>query len=199
MLPHGPLALAGQRIGLLGGSFNPPHAGHLHITRWALRSFALDQVWWLVTPGNPLKAEAPASLPRRMAAARALARDPRVRVTDLEVRLGTRFTAETLARLKGYYPGVRFLWLMGADNLTGFHHWDRWQDIMEMVPVGVLGRPGQQVAAGLAPAARRFAAARVEPGAARRLADMPPTAWTLLTGPMVDLSSSEIRARGGWR
>ncbi len=199
MLPHGPLAFAGQRIGLLGGSFNPPHAGHLHITRWALRSFGLDQVWWLVTPGNPLKAEAPASLPRRMAAARALAREPRVRVTDLEVRLGTRFTAETLARLKGYYPGVHFLWLMGADNLTGFHHWDRWQDIMEMVPVGVLGRPGQQVAAGLAPAARRFAAARVEPSAARGLADMQPPAWTLLTGPMVDLSSSEIRARGGWR
>lgn len=199
MLPHGPLAFAGQRIGLLGGSFNPPHAGHLHITRWALRSFGLDQVWWLVTPGNPLKAEAPASLPRRMAAARALAREPRVRVTDVEVRLGTRFTAETLARLKGYYPGVHFLWLMGADNLTGFHHWDRWQDIMEMVPVGVLGRPGQQVAAGLAPAARRFAAARVEPSAARGLADMQPPAWTLLTGPMVDLSSSEIRARGGWR
>lgn len=143
LLPHGPLALAGQRIGLLGGSFNPPHAGHLHITRWALRSFGLDQVWWLVTPGNPLKAEAPASLPRRMTAARALARDPRVRVTDLELRLGTRFTAETLARLKGYYPGVRFLWLMGADNLAGFHHWERWQDIMDMVPVGVLGRPGQ--------------------------------------------------------
>lgn len=199
LLPHGPLALAGQRIGLLGGSFNPPHAGHLHITRWALRSFGLDQVWWLVTPGNPLKAEAPASLPRRMTAARALARDPRVRVTDLELRLGTRFTAETLARLKGYYPGVRFLWLMGADNLAGFHHWERWQDIMDMVPVGVLGRPGQQVAAGLAPAARRFAAARVEPGAARGLADMRPPAWTLLTGPMVDLSSSEIRARGGWR
>lgn len=199
MLPHGPLALAGQRIGLLGGSFNPPHAGHLHITRWALRSFGLDQVWWLVTPGNPLKAEAPASLPRRLAAARALARDPRVRVTDLEVRLGTRFTAETLARLKGYYPGVHFLWLMGADNLAGFHHWDRWEDIMRMVPVGVLGRPGQQVAAGLAPAARRFAAARVEPSAARGLADMTPPAWTLLTGPMVDLSSSEIRARGGWR
>ena len=94
---------------------------------------------------------------------------------------------------------MHFLWLMGADNLTGFHHWDRWQDIMEMVPVGVLGRPGQQVAAGLAPAARRFAAARVEPSAARGLADMQPPAWTLLTGPMVDLSSSEIRARGGWR
>lgn len=199
MLPHGPIAFAGQRIGLLGGSFNPPHAGHLHITRWALRSFGLDQVWWLVTPGNPLKAQAPASLPRRMAAARALAWDPRVRVTDVEVRLGTRFTAETLARLKQHYPGVRFLWLMGADNLISFHRWDRWQDIMEMVPVGVLGRPGQQVAAGLAPAARRFANARAEPGAACRLADMSPPAWTLLSGPMVDLSSSEIRARGGWR
>lgn len=199
MLPTGPVAFPGQRIGLLGGSFDPPHAGHLHISRWALRAFGLQQVWWLVSPGNPLKTDAPADLARRMAAARVLVTDPRVRITDLEARLGTRYTAATLAALRLHYPGVYFVWLMGADNLKGFHHWDRWQQIMEMVPVGVLGRPGQQLRAGLAPAARRFAAARIEPEAAGLLALMRPPAWTLLTGRMLDLSSTEIRSRGGWR
>ena len=199
MLPGGPEASAGQRIGLLGGSFDPPHAGHVHITRWALRAFGLDAVWWLVSPGNPLKADAPADLERRMAAARALVRHPRVRVTDLERRLGTRYTAATLAALRRRYPAVRFVWLMGSDNLAGFHRWDRWEDIFRAVPIGVMARPGQQLKAGLSPAARRFARYRVPQAEARSLAVREPPAWCLLSGPMLDLSSSGLRALGVWQ
>jgi len=191
--------VAGQRIGLLGGSFDPPHAGHVHISKWALKAFGLDRVWWLVSPGNPLKPDQPADLKRRMAAARAIMRHPRVTVTDLEARLGTRYTAATLAALRARWPGVRFVWLMGADNLATFHRWDRWTRIMEMVPVGVLARPGQQLRAGLSPAARRFARWRLPPSEARALPFREPPAWSLVSGRMLDLSSSELRALGKWR
>ncbi len=133
-----PIARPGMRIGLLGGSFDPPHRGHVHITREAMKRFGLDRVWWLVSPGNPLKAEGPASLDRRMAAARAVMVHPRVEITDIEARLGTRYTAATLSALLPRYPGVRFVWLMGADNLAGFHRWDRWEWIMRQLPVGVI-------------------------------------------------------------
>ena len=186
-------------IGLLGGSFDPPHAGHLHITRWALRAFRLDRVWWLVSPGNPLKPEAPADLDRRLAAARRLVRHPRIVVTGVEARLGTRLTVETLAALRRRYPGVRFVWLMGADNLVGFHRWDRWDEIMATTPVGVLARPGQQLRAGLSPAARRYARWRLPASQAGALARTQPPVWTLLSGRMLDLSSSELRALGAWR
>ena len=193
-----PVALAGMTVGLLGGSFDPPHGGHIHISRWALRRFRLDRVWWLVSPGNPLKAEGPAALARRMAASRALVTHPRIVVSDLEARIGTRYTADTLDALQRMYPGVRFVWLMGADNLAGFHRWDRWDQIMEMMPVGVLARPGDQLAAGLSPAARRFQTARLSPRRAAALAWRSAPCWTLLTGPQVDMSSTEIRARGDW-
>lgn len=193
-----PRAAAGMRVGLLGGSFDPPHAGHVHITRWALRRFRLDRVWWLVSPGNPLKREGPAPLARRLAAARAVMRHPKVEVTGIEERLGTRYTAATLAALARRYPGVRFVWLMGADNLAGFHRWEDWAGIMGRVPVGVLARPGEQLAAGLSPAARRFARYRVKGRAAPALAGMAPPAWTLLTGPMLAISSTDLRRRGIW-
>jgi nicotinate-nucleotide adenylyltransferase len=169
------------------------------VTRWALKGFGLDRVWWLVSPGNPLKTDAPADLARRLAAARALMRHPRVAVTDLEARLGTRYTAETLAALKARYPGVRFVWLMGSDNLAGFHRWDRWETILGTVPVGVLARPGEQLRAGLSPAARRFARYRLPMAEARALPFRDPPAWCMLTGRMLDLSSSELRALGVWR
>lgn len=194
-----PTARAGLRVGLFGGSFDPPHAGHVHAALWALRAFGLDRVWWLVSPGNPLKADAPADLARRLAAARAIMRHPRVAVTDLEARLGTRYTAETLGALRARYPGVRFVWLMGSDNLAGFHRWDRWETILATTPVGVLARPGTQVAAGLAPAARRFTRCRLPAAAARALPFAAPPAWCLVTGRMVDLSSSGLRAAGLWR
>lgn len=194
-----PLATAGLRVGLFGGSFDPPHAGHVHVTRWALKAFGLDRVWWLVSPGNPLKRDAPADLARRLAAARALMRHPRVEITDLEARFGTRATIDTLEMLKARYPGVRFVWLMGSDNLAGFHRWGRWEEIMASVPVGVLARPGEQLRAGLSPAACRFARARLPMSEARTLPWRDPPAWCLLTGRMLDLSSSELRAMGVWR
>ena len=198
MFHRGPIATPGQRIGLLGGSFDPPHEGHAHITRWALRTFGLDRVWWLVSPGNPLKPEGPAPLARRLAACRRLTRHPRVVVTDIERHLGTRYTADTLWHLSRRYPGVRFVWLMGSDNLAGFHRWERWEWIMAHYPVGVLARPGRQVRAGLSPAARRFARWRLPQHAAKLLPDMPAPCWTLLVGPMSPASSTAIRARGVW-
>ncbi|PTW50892.1 nicotinate-nucleotide adenylyltransferase [Rhodovulum kholense] len=194
-----PTARAGMRIGLLGGSFDPAHEGHAHITRIALKRFRLDRVWWLVSPGNPLKSEGPAPMARRIAAARAVMDHPRVEITDLEARIGTRYTAETLERLMALYPRVRFVWLMGADNLIDFHRWDRWRWILDNVPVGVLARPGQGVAARRSRAAITHARYRLSADRAPCLADRQPPAWCYLNMPMVDLSSSEIRARGDWR
>ncbi|WP_205523951.1 nicotinate-nucleotide adenylyltransferase [Oceanomicrobium pacificus] len=196
---HGfPIAEPGLRVGLLGGSFDPPHSGHVHITRWALRRFDLDQVWWLVSPGNPLKAEGPASLERRMAACHAIIDHPKVVITDLEARIGTRYTAQTLDRIFRHYPGTRFVWLMGADNLVQFHKWDSWDWIMENVPIGVLSRPGEQIRAGLSPAARRYARYRRDARRARGLPFAEAPAWTLLTGRMVQESSTRIRDAGHW-
>lgn len=185
-------------VGLLGGSFDPPHQGHVHITRESLRRFGLDRVWWLVSPGNPLKAAGPQPLARRMAACAAIMDHPRVTITDIEARLGTRHTAATLARLQRMYPGVRFVWLMGADNLAQFHRWHRWRWIMQNVPVGVLARPGSGMAARRSPAAARFENARLPAAAARRLGRTRPPAWCMIDVPLVALSSSAIRARGDW-
>lgn len=198
-MPEGfPIAYPGQAVGLLGGSFDPPHAGHVHVTREALKRFGLDQVWWLVSPGNPLKQEGPAPLSRRMAAARAAMRHPRVVVTDLEARLGTRYTAETLAELRARYPGVRFVWLMGADNLAQFHRWERWEEIMATTPVGVIARPGARASARMAKAAERYWPWRVPQEASRLLPRLMPPAWCFVNVPMQEISSSAIRAGGGW-
>lgn len=193
-----PFATKGQTIGLFGGSFDPPHAGHVHISREALKRFGLDRVWWLVSPGNPLKTHGPAPLERRMAAARALVRHPRVEVTDLEIALGTRYTAQTLEKLIALYPGVQFVWLMGADNLAQFHRWQRWEWIMENVPVGVLARPGQRISARTSVAAQRFRSAKMDPSQAHLLGRAEAPAWCFLNVPMLDVSSSQIRARGAW-
>ena len=193
-----PVATRGMVVGLLGGSFDPAHAGHVHITREALKRFRLDRVWWLVTPGNPLKTRGPAPLDARLARAKAVMQHPRVVVTDIETRLGTRYTAQTLARLQAIYPGVRFVWLMGADNLAQFHRWDRWQHILYSVPVGVLARPGGAARARLAPAPRMFAGARLRQSAAATLGRRKAPVWCFVNLPMVDLSSSAIRARGAW-
>ena len=194
-IPH---ARPGQVIGLLGGSFDPAHAGHVHITRAALRLFGLDRVWWLVSPGNPLKRHGPAPMEDRIARARAMIRDPRVSVTDFEARAGTRYTAETIAALQAAYPGVRFVWLMGADNMVQFDRWQDWRQIMERVPVGVLARPGQNLPARASRAARIFHAARIKATASRALAHADAPAWCFVNVPLMDISSSAIRARGGW-
>jgi nicotinate-nucleotide adenylyltransferase len=193
-----PIATKGMVIGLLGGSFDPAHNGHAHLTREALKRFGLDRVWWLVSPGNPLKARQPAPMPDRLARARAVMDDPRVVITGIEADLGTRYTAETLEALIARYPGVRFVWLMGADNLLQFDRWDRWQDIMRMVPVGVLARPGSRIQARLSKTAEVFWQARVPDAAAQRLAHGPLPRWCFLNMPLVKTSSSAIRARGDW-
>ena len=191
-----PYARAGQRIGLLGGSFDPAHAGHAHITREALKRFDLDQVWWLVSPGNPLKENGPAPLDRRVDQARMVIHHPKVVVTGVEARLGTRFTADTLAALGGLYPHVRFTWLMGADNLHQFHKWDRWQQIMDMMPVGILARPGDRIDARTSVAARMFWNDRLR--SSHMLSRTAAPAWCFVNVPLRDDSSSAIRAAGQW-
>lgn len=193
-----PYAARGQVIGLLGGSFDPAHAGHAHITREALKRFGLDRVWWLVSPGNPLKDHGPAPMAQRLVRARQVMQHPRVEVTDIEARLGTRHTAQTLAALRARYVGVQFVWLMGADNLAQLHHWQNWQQIMETVPVGVLARPGQRISARMSRAASLYAKYRIAGRHSHLLAHATAPAWCFVNVPMVDVSSSAIRALGNW-
>lgn len=194
-----PTAAVGLRIGLLGGSFDPAHDGHLHISRIALHRLQLDRVWWLLSPGNPLKSDAPASLERRLVAANTLLDDhPKIEATGIERELGTVYTADTVHALQARYSTVRFVWLMGADNLTQFHRWQRWVQIMHTVPVCVLARPGEQVRAGLSLAARRFAAMRLPEYEATALPFCTPPCWTMLSHPTSPLSSTALRANGAW-
>ncbi|WP_297768054.1 nicotinate-nucleotide adenylyltransferase [uncultured Roseovarius sp.] len=193
-----PLVRPGQVIGLLGGSFDPPHAGHLHISREALKRFGLDWLWWLVSPGNPLKSNGPAPLEARMSAACALVDHPRIHVTDIEARINTRHTAATLQILRARCPGVRFVWLMGADNLAQFHLWQDWRAILDTVPVGVLARPGQRISARLSPAARIYGPARIPARESHRLGHATAPAWCFVNVPMTDISSTGLRARGRW-
>ncbi len=194
-----PVAGPGQSVGLLGGSFDPPHAGHAHLTREALKRLALDRVWWLVSPANPLKTAAPAPMDARLAACRRVIDHPRVSVTDIETRLGTRATVDTLRGLQQCYPLQRFVWLMGADNLASFHQWESWQEILERVPVAVLARPGQRMAALNARAARQYASARLPAAQATRLAHRRAPAWVYLDMPMRRDSSTALRRAGDWR
>lgn len=198
-LPHGfPIAKPGQAIGLLGGSFDPPHQGHVHITHHALKRFGLDRVWWLVSPGNPLKERGPAPIKKRLEAARSVMQHPRVEISDVETRIGTQFTAETLRELKARYHGVRFVWLMGADNLASFHKWEQWRWIMETVPIGVLARPGDRTEARTSIAAINYRHAQLRGRNSILLSKKCSPCWCFVNVPMVNMSSTEIRARGGW-
>ncbi len=194
-----PIAFPGMTVGLLGGSFDPAHAGHVHLTGESLKRLGLDRIWWLVSPGNPLKPNPPAPLAERLAKARSVMKHPRVVISDIEARLGTRYTAQTLRRLMAIYPGVRFVWLMGADNLAQFHHWQQWEWIISHVPMAILARPGTRLEARGARAAEEFARFRVPAEAAKTLARKGAPAWCFLDMPMNDLSSSMIRARGEWK
>lgn len=164
----------------------------------AMKRFDLDWIWWLVSPGNPLKEDGPAAMDRRIAHARQLAHHPRILITDIEQHLGTRYTARSLAALTRIYPTARFTWLMGSDNLAQFHHWKDWQHIMEMMPVGVLARPDTRMAARLSPAARRFARNRLPNSASRLLGATQAPAWCFADIALDPSSSSAIRAGGGW-
>lgn len=183
-----------MRIGLLGGSFDPAHDGHRAASLKALRRLDLDQVWWLVSPGNPLKGAPVADLGNRVAQAKAVAAHPRIRVTALEAAIGTRFTVDTIDWLRRHRPDLRFVWLMGADNLSSFHRWKHWRRIMATVPVAVLDRPGHGQSPLASPLARSFARARRADRAAPKLPASPPPAWVFLAGPRVDQSSTALRA-----
>ena len=193
-----PFATQRQVIGLLGGSFDPAHEGHAHITREALKRFGLDRVWWLVSPGNPLKQRGPAPLEQRLARARAVMQHPRVEVTQIEAQIGTRYTAQTLRVLRHLYPRVRFVWLMGADNLAQFHLWQDWRQIAETVPIGVLARPGQRISARMSRAAALYEPFRIPGRMGHLLAHADAPAWSFVNVPMNDASSTAIRAKGAW-
>lgn len=191
---------AGLSVGLLGGSFNPAHAGHRHISLYALKTLGLDRVWWLVSPQNPLKpADGMAALVERLDAARAVARHPAVTVTGLEVALGTRYTADTLAALTRRFPRTRFVWLMGADNLRQIPRWQHWTRIFGTVPVAVFSRPTYSLGALGGIAAKRYARRRVDTHRARGLAGRKAPAWVFLRNPLHPASATAIRqarARG---
>jgi nicotinate-nucleotide adenylyltransferase len=185
----------GMRVGLLGGSFNPAHAGHAHIAETALTRLGLDRVIWLVSPQNPLKsASHTAPLARRMASAREAARGRSMIVSDVERRIGTRYTIDTVRALKARFPGVRFVWLMGSDNLQSFHRWRGWAELFRLAPIAVIARPGRPLAGLFAPAARRFASSRRPASQAALLAQTPAPAWVYLNAPLHPASSTAIRA-----
>jgi nicotinate-nucleotide adenylyltransferase len=186
-------------IGLLGGSFDPAHSGHVHITKAALKRFGLDRVWWLVSPGNPLKEHGPATMERRMDHACQVMDHPRVDVTDIEAQIGTRYTAETLDVMQGLYPGVRFVWLMGADNLAQFDRWQDWHSIMRNTSIGVIARPGDRVAARTSKAAKIFANTRMPARCSQLLGRTNgPAKWCFINVPMNSASSTDIRKAGEW-
>jgi nicotinate (nicotinamide) nucleotide adenylyltransferase/ribosome silencing factor RsfS/YbeB/iojap len=181
----------------LGGSFNPAHGGHLHISRLALARLGVDEVWWLVSPQNPLKSsQGMALLADRLAGARHVAAaDRRIRVTDIEARLGSRYTVDTLRRLRRRYPRLAFVWLMGSDILAQLPRWRGWAEIFRLVPIAVFDRPSYSLRALSGPAARRFARHRLPEAAARALAGAPPPAWAFFHTRLDVRSATEIRSR----
>ncbi|MCY4395814.1 MAG: nicotinate-nucleotide adenylyltransferase [Rhodospirillaceae bacterium] len=193
--PAAPSSFAALSVGLFGGSFNPAHDGHRHIALTALAALGLDEIWWLVSPQNPLKPrDGTMPLADRLASAARQARHPAMRVTDLEAELGTTFTAETLAGIKAKYPRHKFVWIMGADNLVQIPAWKDWLRIFHTVPVAVFARPSYSVAALSGVAAQRFARRRVPEYHARRLARRGPPAWTFVHCRLHAASASAIRA-----
>ena len=196
-----PLYTNGMRIGLLGGSFNPPHVAHRAISLFAIKRLKLDRVWWLVTPGNPLKDQGGLhDLNERGEAARKMANDPRIDVSCLESVIGTRYTVDTIGYLRRRASGLRFVWIMGADNLAQFHRWQNWRRIASEVPIAVIDRPPQSFRALAAPAAQALARYRLPENQAVRLADQRAPAWVFLTGMKLNLSSTGLRnPDGSWR
>lgn len=192
--PHAP----GLCIGLFGGSFNPAHDGHRLASLTALRRLQLDKVWWLVTPGNPLKDNTRLPpLPERIRQARSVANSARIHVTGIEARLRTRYTADTLRALKRRCPGVRFVWIMGSDNLASFHRWNEWRAIARMMPIAIIDRPGSTHSAMASPAANWLSRWRIPESQAATLARTEPPAWVFLHGRRSALSSTMLREQAG--
>lgn len=190
-----PPAGSGQRVGLFGGSFNPPHEGHVHVCEQALRRLQLDWVWWMVSPGNPLKDHSQlAPLSSRLHASEKLAINPKIKVTAFEASMNSRYTADTLTQITRQNPCIDFVWIMGADNLGQFHRWERWQEIASLMPFAVIDRPGSTMALHSAPAAITLSRSRIDEGDAATLPGSTTPKWTFLHGPRSSLSSTALRA-----
>ena len=184
-----------MQVGLFGGSFNPPHAGHALVAEIALRRLRLDQLWWIVTPGNPLKSTRElAPLAERLSLSEKITEDPRIKVTAFEAAHRVRYTADTLELVKMRNPGVDFVWVMGADSLRDFHRWQRWREIARTFPIAVIDRPGSTLAFLSSVMAKTFDHARYDEADAPRLARLRPPAWTFIHGPRSSLSSTALRA-----
>jgi len=190
-MPH---AERGMVVGLFGGSFNPPHPGHALVAEIAIRRLGLNQLWWMVTPGNPLKSRsALAPLSERIALSEAILHDPRIKVTAFEQSMGVPYTATTLKRVRERNPHVHFIWIMGADSMRTFHRWQKWQEIARTLPIAVIDRPGSTLAYLSSKMARTFDYARVDEDDARALWRKPAPAWTFIHGRRSALSSTELR------
>ena len=186
-----------MRVGLYGGSFNPAHEGHAHVANTALKRLGLDRLIWLVSPQNPLKSHTDtADLNTRIGGVKAWARPARMTVSDIERRLGLQFTIDTVRTLKARFPGVHFVWVMGADSLGDFHRWRGWTRIMRELPIAVVARPGLCRESRLSPAARRFSGARRSAAFASHLAGTPPPAWVYLPAPLNFATSTRLRNGG---
>jgi nicotinate-nucleotide adenylyltransferase len=193
-------AIGGQRVGLLGGSFNPAHRGHLAISLVALKLLALDRIVWLVSPRNPLKAQdSLADYDARVASARAtIAGHPRLFVSRFEADMNLRYSVDTVAALKQSLPHARFVFLMGADNLVSLPSWKAWVRFFEAIPIAVFARPGWDLAAPASQAAQRYRGRRLALEAARRLADTAPPAWVYVTFTKEEISATALRRAGEW-
>lgn len=193
-----PPTVPGMTVGLFGGSFDPPHAGHVHVAETALERLGLDRLWMMVTPGNPLKRRPGLPpLAARIDAARVLIRNPRIVVTGFEEAFGSAYSWATVERLVATLPHVRFVWVMGADNLGSFHRWQHWRRIADAVPIAVVDRPGSTLAALSSPAAAALRTRRLPEHEARRLAHGRPPIWTFLHAPRSTLSSTDLRRNAG--
>tara|TARA_R110002126_G_scaffold51817_10_gene141523 strand:+ start:1037 stop:1669 length:633 start_codon:yes stop_codon:yes gene_type:complete len=189
-----PFVHKGMRVGLFGGSFNPPHEGHVLVAETAIKRLKLDQVWWMVTPGNPLKSHSElAELSTRIQLSRDICEDRRIKVTGFEAAYNLNYTAQTLDLIDRRNKGVNFVWLMGADNLANFHHWQNWQYITNKFPIAVIDRPGSTLSYLSSRMAKTFAFARVDETDASRLPMLKAPAWTFLHGPRSSLSSTALR------
>jgi nicotinate-nucleotide adenylyltransferase len=190
-----PIALPGMRIGLFGGTFNPPHDAHRAASLLALKRLGLDRIWWLVTPGNPLKENrALPPLAKRIAASRKAASHPAIEVSGIEAALGTRFTYDTVKKLQARFPEVRFVFIIGADNLAGFHRWKNWRALASMIPIAVVDRPDYDLSTLATPAASTLARARIDESDAALLPLLAPPIWVFLHGLKSELSSTALRA-----
>jgi nicotinate-nucleotide adenylyltransferase len=191
-----PVASAGMKIGLFGGSFNPPHQGHVHVSKTAIRKLGLDQLWWIVSPGNPLKNHDDLlPLAERLARCRRLTRHPDIRITAFEADFRLRYTADTVELLRQRRPQAQFVWVMGADNFSSFHRWDRWKIIANNVPLAVIDRPDSTTSPNSSSATHALARYRVDERDSRLLAHIKPPAWTFIHSRRSYLSSTQIRNR----